>query len=445
MNGKDNIAGYSLTVGTADMVITGSVDQYDPIIGNVTDGAAVNYKIQLFDNGFGSDYETGTGTWNAGIATISRAVVKTSSNGGALVDFPAGQKVVFLVDDYDSIQSMGTKFETSTAKIMTATERTNIAANVALLATRGNTFTLDVGTVAGTVAAGDDPRFGSVDIDDIDPASPLDGTEKMVSLQGGLVKYVTPEQVITDHVSLAQGFDRRAVKIFSQLLHTTPAFSATNGELFGNEPFICHLANSGTVTQGGSAWFLCFGVALLETSTNSAGRAGLTSTLRPTYPVTTADTSLYFGFYGGIVAIPTTAQACYIGLVTTPGAAAPTDGLYFMASNASPNWRAISRRAGVETDTDTGVPIVAVSTLSGALTTMEVILDANEGNTKFYIDGLLVHTQSTATNFPDPAAVFTYAFGAYIHNLGSVTTNILVVDSIAAEYRLGGTISVGYL
>ena len=241
MNGIDNIAGYTLTVGTADFVITDSIAQYDPIVDNLADGDECSYKAQFIDPSFSDDYETGRGTWNAGAGTISRTTIKTSSNNGSIVNFGAGPKVVFIVSDYESLTDMNNMVDSAEGAgslKMTTAERTNIAANVALLATRGDTFTLDVGTVAGTVAAGDDPRFGSVDIDDIDPASPLDGTEKMVSLQGGLVKYVTPEQVITDHVSLAQGFDRKAVKIFSQLLHTTPAFSATNGELFGNEPFI---------------------------------------------------------------------------------------------------------------------------------------------------------------------------------------------------------------
>ena len=44
MNGIDNIAGYTLTVGTADFVITDSIAQYDPIVDKETTGAALSYK-----------------------------------------------------------------------------------------------------------------------------------------------------------------------------------------------------------------------------------------------------------------------------------------------------------------------------------------------------------------------------------------------------------------
>ncbi len=188
MNGIDNIAGYTLTVGTADFVITDSIAQYDPIVDNLADGDECSYKAQFIDPSFSDDYETGRGTWNAGAGTISRTTIKTSSNNGSIVDFGAGPKVVFIVSDYESLTDMNNMVDSAEGAgslKMTTAERTNIAANVALLATRGDTFTLDVGAVAGTVAAGDDGRFGSVDYGDLPAAAALDRTEIVAIDQGG--------------------------------------------------------------------------------------------------------------------------------------------------------------------------------------------------------------------------------------------------------------------
>lgn len=395
MNGKDNIAGYSLTVGTADMVITGSVDQYDPIIGNLTDGDDVNYKIQFFDNGFGSDYETGTGVWNEGLATISRAVVKTSSNDGDLVDFPAGQKVVFLVDDYDSIQSMGTKYETSTAKIMTDVERTTIA-------NLGNSSSLDVGTVAGTVAAGDDGRFGSVDYGDLDPAAALDGTEIVAVDQGGDGVQTTVQDIAGDPLIAMRGHALDSARGYSSFSNTRYNMSiTTDNTLCDNETWY---VMTDAAAGAGVSQFAWVGAQafIISTGTTTTGRAAIVSTqyLNLFDPTLSMDVR----FKGGTSALPSVeAYTIQIGFLEGLPALA-TGGMYFQLSAASANWRAIVRDDGVETSSnlDTGV-VGAVDNAPANQKVFRVFYDSDPAvlATKFYINGSLVATIANSTRVLD--------------------------------------------
>jgi len=417
MNGKDNIAGYSLTVGTADMVITDSVDGYDPIIGNVTNGAAVSYKIQMFDNGFGSDYETGTGTWNSGIATISRAVVKTSSNGGALVDFPAGQKVVFLVDDYDSIQSMATKFETSNAKIMTAAERAAIAA-------LGDAADLDVGTIAGTVAAGDDARFGSVDYGDLDPAATLDGTEIVAVDQGGDGVQTTVQDIAGDPLIAKRGHALASVRGYSDFSNTRNNMSiTTDNTLCDLEPWyvLTNAAAGAGVSQ--FAW-LGSQAFILLTGTTTTGRTAIVSTQYTNLfdPTLSMDQR----FKGGVSALPSVeSYTIQIGfLEALPGLA--TGGMYFQLSAASANWRAIVRDDGVETSSnlDTGV-VGSIDNSPANQKVFRIFYDAAEEETKFYIQGTLVATITNATRVLDTGTALQMAI-SIIKSAGTTSAGYAV-------------------
>jgi hypothetical protein len=386
MNGTDNIAGYSLTVGTADMVITDSVALYDPIIGNVTDNQRVSYKIQFIDSSLSTDYETGTGTWDEGNATVSRDTVKTSSNGGALVDFGAGPKVVFLVDDYDSIQSMDTKVETATAKVMTDAERTNIAANVALLATRGNTFTLDVGTTAGTVATGDDPRFGSVDIGDLTPATSIDGTELLPADQGGSGVSITAQQVsgspVTAYRTLAK--DRiRGYSDFTKLRVT--GWTATNGGLVDLEPYVTNF--SGDASALNLVGFLSIPGLYMATGTGTTNYFALTSLMGGPLFFNNAQ-SFERTIALNISTLTATGQKFGVEVGFTAGAitASPTAGIYFYADpDIDPSvatWTGVVKNAGGTSTVDTLIPMVA-----STQTILKVRYDADEAAAQFFVDG----------------------------------------------------------
>lgn len=394
MNGYDNIAGYSLTTGTADVVITDSVASYDPIIGNLSNGAERQYKFQFADPSFSDQYETGVGTWNSGSSTFSRTTVKTSSNGGAKEDFGAGPKVLFIVNDNDAIQSMGTKVETSTAKILTATERTNIAANVALLATRGDTFTLDVGTVSGTVAAGDDSRLGSVDYGDLDPATELDGTEIVAVEQGGDGVQTTVEAIAGNPLTAVRTHAKNRVRGYSAFGNTRPAMIVTtDGALCDLEPWVV-LTNAAAgcgVIQAVSAFGIqCFIISLGTTTT---GRTAIYHTQYRNVFKPTREMKSTFTFSPSLLPA-TEALTLQAGFMTGLPALA-THGMYFQASAASANYRAIVRDAGVETSSniDTLIPIA----IAAEPPVFHIHYDPDAAATKFYIDGDLVATILNST------------------------------------------------
>lgn len=393
MNGIDNIAGYTLTVGTADFVITDSIAQYDPIVDNLADGDERNYKAQFIDPSFGDDYETGRGTWNAGAGTISRTTIKTSSNNGSIVNFGAGPKVVFIVSDYESLTDMNNMVDSAVGAgslKMTTAERTNIAANVALLATRGDAFTYDIGTAAGTVAEGDDARFGSVDIGDLTPATSIDGTELLPADQGGDGVSITAQQVsgtpVTDATSLA--FAR--VRGYSRFDRTRNAFSGTDAALCDLEPYTCFKAAGGAVAQ-----FAAFGTAppslVLNTGTATNEYACIRHSLYPTFFDPTLEYIDIFSF--AITALPSTeAYTLQTGFIVGAPALA-TQGMYLQLSAADAQFQCVVKDAGGETLVDTGI----TAAIAPAKYVRKIHYDPVALSTKFYLDGVLVGTIANST------------------------------------------------
>jgi hypothetical protein len=401
MNGYDNIAGYSLTTGTADVVVTDSVASYDPIIGNLSNGAQRQYKFQFIDPSFSDQYETGVGTWNSGSSTFSRTTVKTSSNGGAKEDFGAGPKVLFIVNDNEAIQSMGTKVETSTAKVMTGLERAAIVSHTASIAALGDSSTRDVGAVSGTVAAGDDSRFDSVAFDELDAAATLDGTE-IVPLQQGTDGVQSTVQDVAGNPMIAYRSHatnlRRGYTDFSK----TRIGLFTTATICDLEPWVPTFSGASAVVGQAALIIGSFGF-LFTTGTTNAGIASAVS-LDGTaqFDVTK---SMDFRAYAGVGALPSVeAFNCQIGWCKGAGTLA-TDGMYFQPSAASANWRAIVKNAAGETDVDTGVLAVI-----GTFHTFRVHYDSVALSTKFYMDEVLVATTTNATRVNDAIERMTATF-----------------------------------
>lgn len=389
MNGIDNIAGYTLTTGTADFVITDSIAQYDPIIDNLADGDECNYKAQFIDPSFNDQYETGRGTWNATARTISRDTIKTSSNNGLKEDFGAGPKVVFIVNDDESIQSMGTKVETATAKVMTATERTNIAANMALLATRGDTFTLDVGAVAGTVAAGDDGRFGAVDYGDLPAAAALDGTEVAAIDQGGDGVQTTVQDISGNPVIAVRTFAMDRVQGYSNFNRVRYGYNnTTDSSPFDLEPYLVNLGGAAAVAGNSAGLFYKRPAASLGTGTDTTGYSSIS---HMEYPLAFDPAKEYDQTWDiSHVALPTVGQASQTQVGFIVGAPAlASQGMYFYLDAGSNNWFYAVKDAGGTTSADT-----TVAGTTGATTqALRVHYDpSGTPSTKFYVDGTLCAT-----------------------------------------------------
>lgn len=89
---KDRVKETTTVTGTGSATLLGAVSGYQPfsVIGN---GNPTYYAIAHSETGA---WEVGTGTYSSSGNTLSRTTVFESSNAGALVDFAAGTKEVFI-------------------------------------------------------------------------------------------------------------------------------------------------------------------------------------------------------------------------------------------------------------------------------------------------------------------------------------------------------------
>jgi hypothetical protein len=412
MNGVDNIAGYTLSTGTGGVVISDTVAQYDPINSNVPDGATRDYKIQFVDPTVSGEYETGTGIWTEGTLTLSRDTIDTSSNGGLLVNFSEGQKVVFITNNNASLTSMGTKVETATAKILTVSERAAIAASAASIAALGNSSTRDVGTTAGTVAAGDDSRlrvlgttagtsaegndsrFGSVDFGSLPAASGWTGAELLAAEQSGGGVKVAGEIITGTPTTQMRTHAFNRLRGYTRFSKTLPAFVSTNGAICELEPWVAYQGGTGAQVQQ----LVALGVAgfSVATGTTTTGYSAIESLQRDNLFATTR--SMQQRATLNVLNLPSTeAYTAQLGFIVGAPALA-TLGMYFQLSAANANWEAIVKNGAGTTTIDTGV--LAATGLS-PIPVYRIFYDSTSLSTKFYIDGTLVATVPNATRTPD--------------------------------------------
>lgn len=447
MNYQDNAAGVSSITGLDDYVITGTLNQYGPMNGVLVNGQSYAYYAKYANVEDGTDYETGQGVWSGG-NTLSRDNITTSSNAGNSVNWGAGQKAIFIVADAELSTDMEQMVEGATKKILTVAERSNIAtmkskvdlitvtqaadldqmvidiggalmdsevtsltgvktlvipdntavtahgkdivgaaaaANSRAVIGLGNSSTLNIGTTSGTVAAGDDARFGSVDIDDLTPATSIDGTEILPAQQGASPVSVTTQQVAGTPLTVRRSHNLTKYRGFSNLSGVGPNTTGVHKAILGAEPIVPYLTNGGTVI---SAVGTTFAPSIsLSTDTNSNGAAAI---LHADYPA-----SLYFGektfdmrmrIQPGI--LPTgpenyTLQVGYTNGALTDFAAVTDTGIYIELASGSPNWFLCVKAGANLTRIDSGVAAVANTAV-----TLRIAHDHAQAKSRFWIDGI---------------------------------------------------------
>lgn len=98
---KDRVKEATATTGTGAITVTGAYDGYRTFASCVPTGSVVYYCIHNTATGFESEWEVGYGTYTLSGTTLSRTHVYASSNAGALVNFSAGTKEVFITQPAD--------------------------------------------------------------------------------------------------------------------------------------------------------------------------------------------------------------------------------------------------------------------------------------------------------------------------------------------------------
>jgi hypothetical protein len=96
------------TTGTGTLTLSGiAVPGFGTFAGSggqgVPSGSTVYYLI--LDNNT-NDYEVGSGVWSSS-NTLTRVSIEESSNGGSLVNFASGSKLVMLRTNVDSVATTG--------------------------------------------------------------------------------------------------------------------------------------------------------------------------------------------------------------------------------------------------------------------------------------------------------------------------------------------------
>lgn len=142
---KDRVKVATVTAGTGTLTLGSALPGYQDfsVIG---DGNTTYYTI--VDPSVGA-WEVGIGVYTAAGTTLTRATVLDSSAGGALVDFGAGQKEVFITYPADravtGAQGMTENDNTITANYTLQTGRNAVSAGPVTIA-GGVTVTVPAGS-----------------------------------------------------------------------------------------------------------------------------------------------------------------------------------------------------------------------------------------------------------------------------------------------------------
>ena len=157
----DRVQDTTSTTGTGAISLDGA-----PPAGYQSFAAIGNGNTTYYTISGGSEWEVGIGTYNSTGATLNRDTVLSSSNGGALVNFSAGVKIVFVT--YPAERSVnqdaaGNVNINITGNAATATKATNLndgTAGAIPYQTASNT-TAFVAAASGVLVGGTTPSFST--------------------------------------------------------------------------------------------------------------------------------------------------------------------------------------------------------------------------------------------------------------------------------------------
>jgi len=124
----DRVKETTLSTGTAAVALAGAAQGYQSFAGSFVDGALCFYCIA---DQQGANWEVGKGSYQAAGNALARTTILSSSNGNALVNFPAGTKDVFVTAPAAALPLL------SQANNFTANQ--TVTGNLSVTGTLGNT------------------------------------------------------------------------------------------------------------------------------------------------------------------------------------------------------------------------------------------------------------------------------------------------------------------
>ena len=157
----DRVQDTTSTTGTGAISLDGA-----PPAGYQSFAAIGNGNTTYYTISGGSEWEVGIGTYNSTGATLNRDTVLSSSNGGALVNFSAGVKVVFVT--YPAERSVnqdaaGNVNINITGNAATATKATNLNDGTAgaIPYQSASNVTTFLSSASGVLVGGNPPTFST--------------------------------------------------------------------------------------------------------------------------------------------------------------------------------------------------------------------------------------------------------------------------------------------
>ena len=332
-----------------------------------------------------------------------------SSTGAILDDTTAGH--IHIASSTGSI-------DYTTAAGWTATDSSStfslkLAANLPLVSYTGpgvpTTIGIQIGSTAGTVAAGDDGRFDTVDISDLPAATALTGLELLSGLQDLDTVSMTTDQISGTPVTTAMGLGLSHMQGFSDFSNTVHPLDLTiNNSLWGNDPYFIRLGGAAALVRQGTTdvFSKFFQPSAIITSgpSNPSGYSAICSTQRgivlggptSTLPLHSFDTQ--FSMDGPGIGTSTLIKSHKIraGFFDTVfNAVTPVNGMYFElnADGNNLNWQACVALTPYGGGTNTVDTVdTGITAADNTLYVLRVFYNAAQLKTEFFINNVLVAT-----------------------------------------------------
>lgn len=274
-------------------------------------------------------------------------------------------------------------------------------------------------------------------LDDLDAADlPLTGDELLAADQLGVAVALTTEDLTPRPVDAEARRGRDRMRRHTHLTDTPSTYSATDGGMFGTDPAVVALSGTAaaiTQTQGST---YRYGTAGCATGTTTTGFAAVMLAPSRTFYIDASSDWSGAAIVASDVASAGQDFTASVGWIPWPTTTAPSVGMFFRHTSASANWIAVTKAAGGETTTDTGVAVTGASTFR----TLEVRRTAG-GSAVFSIDGTVVATHTTRL----PDALSPLGYGASIKKSAGSTSKTMHVDYLGSDINASAAAAWGAL
>ena len=284
--------------------------------------------------------------------------------------------------------------------------------------------------------------LASTNIDDMDPAAQLDGTELVPISQGGDGVAATTQQILGKPVTRFMGHSRNRYQDFSHLHRTSTTFDSGNtaGTLFGAEPFLCWASGTDAKVTQGSVTYYRVGIAACNLGSQITGYSACVSSFYPFAFNPEGTESARVDIMASLSNVPSGAQnyIVQVGLFSAPTALA-THGVFFRGTLTDTDWRTIVKNsAGQDTSTTGALLTASEYSISSVAPTFGVEHDPVANKFNFYINGALVAEEDDTYT---PTIFEPMYMGVAIFRTNGTVNRLVLMDAL--QYSIPDSFASG--